>query len=177
MAPASRRISSTSRLQVGAQRRVEAREGLVEQHHLGLRGERARQRDPLALAAGELVRVAIRLVLEPDELERALDLGAGAARHPEADVALDSEVREKRVVLKHHADPAPLRRHPSAVSCDAAAAHGHGPPLRPLEARDQTQQGRLAAAGRAEDAEDLAGPNLEGHVIDGPGQAEAARYP
>ena len=163
--------------EIGAQGRIEAREGLVEKHDLGLGRKGTRQRDTLALATGQLVRVAVGLVLKADELERALRLGSGAARHSEADVPLDGEMREERVVLEDHADPAALRRHPRAVARDDTAAHGHGASLRPLEACDQAQQGRLAGAGRPEDREDLAGPNLEGHVVDGLGQAKAARYP
>jgi hypothetical protein len=52
------------------QRCVERRERLVEQHDLGTGRERAGERDALALAAGQLVRVAVGLVLEADELER-----------------------------------------------------------------------------------------------------------
>ena len=53
---------------------VERAERLVEQQHARLDGERARQRNALALAAGELVRIAI---AEPVELDQ---LQAGDAR-------------------------------------------------------------------------------------------------
>ena len=44
-----------------AQLAVERGQRLIEEQQLGTLGERARQRDPLALAAGELVRLAARV--------------------------------------------------------------------------------------------------------------------
>ena len=52
---------------------VERAERLVEQQHLRLDGERAGERHPLALAARELVRVALAEVREPDEVQQLLD--------------------------------------------------------------------------------------------------------
>ena len=56
-----------------ARHRVERAEGLVHQQHVGLLRERARDRDALAHAAGELVGPALRERLEmhePQQLER-----------------------------------------------------------------------------------------------------------
>ncbi len=70
--------------QLHAHLRVERRERLVEEQHARLDRERARERDALLHAAGELVRVALARVAEPDELEQLVDplppvgLGAGA---------------------------------------------------------------------------------------------------
>ena len=52
---------------------VERAERLVEQQHARLDGERAGQRDALALAAGELRRIAAGLVLQLDEVEQLVD--------------------------------------------------------------------------------------------------------
>ena len=52
---------------------VERAERLVEQQHLGLDGERPRQRHALALAARELVRVAAGVALEVHELQQLVD--------------------------------------------------------------------------------------------------------
>ena len=49
---------------------VQSAERLVEQQHARLDGQRARERHPLALAAGELRRVALAEVREADELEQ-----------------------------------------------------------------------------------------------------------
>ena len=53
--------------------RVERTERLVEQQHLGLRRERPRERDPLALPARELVRVALGERRQLDEVEQLAD--------------------------------------------------------------------------------------------------------
>ena len=55
--------------------RVERGGDLVEEHHVRLHHQRAGDRDPLLLAAGELVRMLRRLLGEPDpreQLARAL---------------------------------------------------------------------------------------------------------
>ncbi len=49
---------------------VERRRRLVEEHELGLHRQRPRDRDALLLAAGELVRVDVDLVGEPDPGEQ-----------------------------------------------------------------------------------------------------------
>ena len=60
-------------------RDVEGRDGLVGDQHLRLHGERAGDGDALALAAGELVRVAVeRVGREADEAPSA----SGRARAP-----------------------------------------------------------------------------------------------
>src|SRR5205814_1512592 len=69
--------------------RVKGRQRLVEQQHLGLDGERAGQRDPLLLAAGHLVRVAVGESAKSDELEHVegalLAFGHADAPHLEAE--------------------------------------------------------------------------------------------
>ena len=66
--------------QVLADLGVERAEGLVEQQHLRLDRQRPGQRHPLALAAGELVGVALG---QPVELDQAQQLV-----HPVADLRL-----------------------------------------------------------------------------------------
>ena len=56
-----------------AQLLVERAERLVEQDQLGLEDERARQRDALLLAAGELRRPALAEPAELDHVERGFD--------------------------------------------------------------------------------------------------------
>ena len=74
--------------------RVQRAERLVQQQHLGLDGERASQRHPLALAARELRRVAVAEPLEvhePDQLLHPLVdllLRALADAQAEGDVVL-----------------------------------------------------------------------------------------
>ena len=59
--------------ELALEQRVERGERLVEQQHLGLEHERASERDPLRLAAGELVRAARLVAGEPHALERLRD--------------------------------------------------------------------------------------------------------
>src|SRR3546814_17476557 len=62
-----------------AQLEVERRERLVEQQHLGLAGERARQRHALLLSAGELSRPAVGVALQLHQRQHPLD-ARGALR-------------------------------------------------------------------------------------------------
>ena len=99
-----------------AQLEVERAERLVEQQHLRAVDDRAGERDALALAAGELRRLAVLVRREPDELER---LGGAAAAlglldlgdlEPVLDVLADRHVREQRVVLEDRVDVARVGR-------------------------------------------------------------------
>jgi hypothetical protein len=55
--------------------RIERAERLVEQQHLRLHGQRPRERDALALAAGQLMRITIGEPVELHELEQFRHLG------------------------------------------------------------------------------------------------------
>src|SRR5690606_12066990 len=155
-------------LRVLAQLLVERPERLIEQEELRALHERARQRDALALAARELVRLA---PLESIELHdrkhlehTLLDL---RARQPflleaERDVLLHGHVREKRIRLEHHVHRALVRRN---------AFHGHSIDeyaacTRLLEAGEHAKERRLAAARPAEQTEDLTSIDVQGHVVD-----------
>ena len=72
----------------GTDRDVEHRDGLVRDEQLGAEDEARCDRDPLALAAGELVRVAVGEELgggEADLLERPRDRGAALGARADAD--------------------------------------------------------------------------------------------
>ena len=60
--------------QLLAHARVEGAERLVEQQHLRLDRQRARQGHALALAAGQLARVAVGELLDLDQAEQLVDL-------------------------------------------------------------------------------------------------------
>ena len=102
--------------QVGADLRVQRPEGLVEEQHPRVDGEGPGEGHPLALATGELGRVAVLEPVEADDLEQLVDLAphlglrAPADRQPEGHVVAHRHVLEGRVVLEHEADTAPLRR-------------------------------------------------------------------
>ena len=102
--------------------RVERTERLVEKEDARLDRERPGKCHPLALAAGELRRVAARQALEVHQTEELvdapLDLGLRllADGQPEADVLADGHVLERGVVLEHEANAAILDRQGRGVA-------------------------------------------------------------
>jgi hypothetical protein len=157
--------------------RVEGPERLVEQQHLGLHGQRPRQRHALPLPAGELVRIPVREAVEVHQLEQLVDaphdlgLGALADLQAEGDVLPDRHVLESGVVLEHEADVALLRGQPGRIR----ARDQDRPGVRALEPRDHAQEGRLAAAAGAEQSREAAVGHLDRHVVKCGELAEALR--
>ena len=96
--------------------RIEARGRLVEEQHLGVARERARQRQPLLLAAGQPPRRAAAEAREPDQREQFGDAaGARGARHAGggervADVAGGAAPEHHRALEHDGARPAARRR-------------------------------------------------------------------
>ncbi len=161
--------------QLLAHRRVQRAERLVEQEHARLHGERARERHALALAAGELRRVAIGPAAEVDEREQLVDaladlgLRALADLQAERDVVAHGHVLEGRVVLEDEADAAVLgghRRHGLAGEQHLAAVGG-------LEPGEHPQERRLAAPGRAEEGGQRSVGNAQRDVVEGEEAVEA----
>ncbi len=134
--------------------RVERREWLVEQEHRRVAGERPRQRDPLALAAGEVSRPRLREVRDPETLEQLVD----ALPSAEGDVPAHVEVRKERVLLEDEPDRAALRRQVDAgVRIEPRLrAERDPPPLRPQQAGDRAQDAGLPRSRRADERERLA---------------------
>src|SRR3546814_619815 len=161
-----------------AQVLVERAERLVEQQHLRLLHQAARESDALALAAGKLVRLALGEGAELDHLDHLVDapldlrLWHAVLLQAEGDVLLDVHVREERIGLEHHVDR-PLvgrhARHVPAFQQDLA-------PAGDFEAGQHAQQGGLAAPGGPEQGEELALVDVEGDVVDRDEVAELLRY-
>jgi len=157
-----------------AQRRVEVGERLVEQERLGLAHDRPADGDALALAAGELARLAVEIVGEVERRGGLADLACDhvglAARHlqREADVGAHAHVRIERVGLEHHRQPALGR----ANIADILAVDENPPRGQILEPGDQPQQRRLAAARRPDEDGELAVLDVEIDVIDDVHRAE-----
>ena len=140
-------------------RRVERRERLVEHDHRGIGGERTGDRDPLALAARELVREAPhRVRRQADDVEQLLDAGtARAATDPVRDLRPDRPARvERRVrVLEDELQPderrrprAPgQRRYSLALERDRTARRRHEPDR-------GARESRLATARFADEPDD-----------------------
>ena len=158
---------------------VEHRYGLVGDEELRFEHQRAGDGQALALAAAQLVRILVRegpRRAQPGPFQRTGDslpafggiaeaLGGERLRHR----VVDGESRIDRPVgvLKDHLDvpvvlaerASPERRKVAAVlEKDAAAVVA-------LEPHQQAPQRGLAAAALADEAEDLALPDLEAHVV------------
>ena len=148
--------------------RVEVRKRLVHQERLRLPRDRPAHRDALALAAGELRRPPVEQLAEPEQLRHlvhaALDLRLRRAANLQAvaEVLADGHVRVERVRLEDHRDVAVPRLQVGHV----AAADRDAPVGRVLEPRHDAQERRLAAAGRADEDEELAVGDLERHVVE-----------
>ena len=164
---------------------IEVRQRLVEQEGLGLADDRPPDRDPLALAAGQLARLAGQQLGQAQQLGRPFDVGGdflldaacardgpGSERQPlpgvqpphtqrHGDVVEDRQVGIERVGLEHHGEVAPARLH----AADVAGLDDDRAVALPLEPGDDPQQGRLAAARRADQRDELAVGDLE---IDAP---------
>src|SRR5438876_11200525 len=155
------------------ERRVEIRQWLVEQQDARLGRERARQRDALLLAAGQLLDLASLVAGQINECERFRDFLLYPSLVPlppslqsKADVFPYVEVRKQRIVLKHHAE-APLRgRHRR----DVLARHRDPAAIGRFEAGQETQHGRLTASRRPQQRQNLAARDVErdradGHIV------------
>ena len=116
--------------------------------HRRARRQRAGERYPLLLAAGQLVGQRWPSLADPRTRaarRRSVWRSGPGGRGRKPTLAGDVQVREERVVLEHHADAALFRRHNTPGPRD-----GPRPPIaicrrRALEAGDQAQGGRLAA--------------------------------
>ena len=101
-------------LHLGAGERIERAEGLVHQEDRRVGGEGAGQADALALASGELMRIAAAKTagLEADRGEQLEAAGiafcarAALSFKHQASVALDGEMREEAGLLDHITDAA-----------------------------------------------------------------------
>ncbi len=74
-------------------------------------------------------------------------------------------MRKQRAFLRDIADAAAFRRAVQAGAGDRLAMQRDLAGIRPLEAGDQAEQRRLAAAGGAEDGDQLAGADVEVDIV------------
>ena len=157
-------------------RLVERRHRLVENDETRRQRQCARDVDALALAAGDLVRIAVGEVFgpQPDLAEQFAGQRArgvlGHAVHlgTERDRLLDGQARIERgvAVLEHHLHAAAqfaqrqFAANRAAVIDDVAGIALH-------QVHQEARGGRLAAAGLADDADGLALGDIERHVVHG----------
>ena len=142
-----------------AQPRVQVGQRLVEQEHGRLEDEGAGDGHALLLAARQLAGQAVPEGAETDRGEagarqspRLPPAPPGDAR-PVGDIVEHAHVREQRIALEHHADVAPGRADVGDVTVADQDAAGR----RRLEAGDQAERRRLAAARGAEQGDEGAG--------------------
>ena len=123
-----------------------------------MRGQRAGERDALALTARELVRIPPLMTRQLHEVEEFAharpDRAAFRLAHVErkGDVLLHREVREERVALEHEPDVALAQRRLGDVALaeiDATVVDG-------LESGDRAQHRRLAATRGSENSREAA---------------------
>src|SRR5438105_4152903 len=156
-------------------RDVKRRHRLVEQDQARLYGQRAGDPDALALAAGELVWETVDVLgVESDPLEQLahswLDLPARGAvqTHRRADDLNGTLawVQRSPWVLEHHLHlPAHGPQLASVGMADVATAEADRPRSGLKQPNERADEGRLAAAGLADDAHRFALPQLEGDVV------------
>src|SRR3989454_12064591 len=117
--------------------------------------DRAAHSDALALAAGEVARLAVEIGLEVEQLRRfahtlqALVLRDTLLFQGEAHVGGDVEVRVERVILEDHGDVTVTW----ANRRDVLAADQDPPLIEWLEAGEHAERRRLAGSRRADEYE------------------------
>src|SRR5690554_5479430 len=87
-----------------------------------------------------------------------------AFRQAEGDVLRNSQMREERMVLKHHTEGTLLRRYVASRRRQHSAAEIDAAFLEPFEPCREPQKRRLAAARCAQQAENLARPRFQRHA-------------
>ena len=153
-----------------ARRRVQARRGLVEEDQLGIVHEGEGDRETLPLAARQLPGLALALLpeIEPiDQLCRRVAVTA-VERPEEVQDLGDGQLRVERRCLEGHPDSRLQGlRVPVGIHAENRGLAGIGGP----QSLEDLDRRRLARSVRAEEAEDLARPDLERDPVDRTGLA------
>ena len=162
---------------------VQGGDRLVEDQEAGFEGQGPGDADALALAAGEVARVAVGVTrLQPDQRHELPDPGADLAPPPAVGAQrFGDEVEDGQTRVQ--------RRHRVLEDDLDVAAHGAAPGARDLggvlgqdddaarlgrlEVEDLQQRRRLAAAGLPHQGEGLAPAHVEGDARDGVDRAHA----
>ena len=163
---------------------VEGGGWFVEEHKFGVHGEGSGDGDALLLAAGELGGVGVGFVGEADAGEEGLGglggLVAGLAEDLDGafgDVLEGGHVGEEVEALEDHSCGAALPGYfwgaegveavVGLAIADEFAVEPEGSGVESFELVDAAEEGGLAGAGGSDDADDLAGVDLEGDAIEG----------
>jgi len=156
-------------LHVAPDQRIECGERLVEQHDLGVGGERSGEADALLHTTAQLVRFALTEARQTDEFEDLLGLGPPfVLRHllhfeAERDVVDERAMGQQAEVLEDHAHPvaAYIEQFVTICSGDVGVADHHGAGGRLDQAGETSYERRLAAPGEPHHDEDFAGRYVE----------------
>ena len=171
LAPLAQCLAELGR-QLAPKRCIERRERLVEQQHIGIGRERARERDALLLTARKLrgvpraERADAQSIDDPFGAFGCAVTPVHSARDAVGDVPRDGHVREERVSLKHVPDAPLLRRQVDAlgaveqrascrddaarVGCDEAGDALQGQCLSRTRRPDEGDDRLVARPGRVE---------------------------
>ena len=159
-------------------RHVEHRDRLVGEDHARLDGQRARDRDALALAARELVRVLLRDLVGRHEADAREQLAHApvdrAARADAVDLqrprdvvidALDRIERRERILEDHLHVRAVVEQRPAPpLIADVLAVEDDLAVGRRVQAREQPRDGALAAAALAHERRHVARAERERNI-------------
>ncbi len=151
-----------------AQRLVQVGQGLVQQQHLRLDHQRARQRHPLLLPARELVGHALAVAGQVHQRQGFVHPAAYLGRRhaplhqAEGHVVAHAQVRPQCVVLEHHAHLAL----PGLQRADVAPVDQQLPVLVPRKAGNRPQQGALARTRRPQQGKKLAWRDVQAHALE-----------
>ena len=155
----------------GAGAGVEIAGGLVGEEHLGPGAEGARERDPLLLAAGELGRIVVAAVAQPDAGQQ---LGGARRRRPRRGARAGTCTFSRAVSVgmswkdwktKPTFSPRSRARASSSSAPSSCAVEVDGAGRGPIESGEQAEQRRLAAAGRPDDGDEAARLHREGDIV------------
>src|SRR5918992_1976812 len=162
---------------------VERRRDLVEEHHVWVHHQRAGDRDPLLLAARELMRVLPLLLRQPHALEqltgpllRLVALELADTPHRDGQVVDHPQVREEVELLEDDPDALPHGRDVDAPARDLLALEEDPPLVERLQQVDAAEQRALAAPTRADDDQHLAGVDAEVDPVQDEVVAEALAH-
>ena len=145
--------------------RVEARRELVEDRDLGVADEGEGDREPLLLAARQLAELGLALVRQPEVGEQPLAVPRPRVeRGIEVDGLPDAHLVRQLALLELDADDATEL---VAVALRVEAEDADRARVRRAQPADRLDGRGLARAVGAEDGEDLALLDREGHAVDG----------
>lgn len=155
---------------------VERTEGLVHEQDIRLALKRTRNGDALALAPGQLMRIAVGQMRQADQLDPVVGPRIDRSRDAllphlqrQRDILPHGPPGQQRCVLEDEGDFAPPAR---LRGCPAE--HRQPPVKRRKKVRHRTQQGRLAAAGRTENGQKFAPADAEVDAGQNAGRLDSA---